>query len=134
MLFKQFYSELGKLLYAIADVDGMISKKEKSTILDLVKKELVPNEINKDEFGTDAAYYTEIEFEFLEDTIPEPQAAFESFVNFIENHKTAINKRMIEATRKVALHLADVHYSTSKKENKLLTELNKKLDNLMQEK
>src|SRR5690606_13704785 len=79
MLYRQFYSELGKLLYAVADVDGMISQKEKKALQELVRKELVPVEKHTDKFGTDVAFYAEIEFDFLEDSMVEPEEAFESF-------------------------------------------------------
>jgi hypothetical protein len=67
----------------------------------------------------------------LEDTLPEPRAAFESFTNFIEDHKTAIDSRMIAATRNAASKLAEVYYSTNKKENELLSQLNEKLEVLI---
>ena len=134
MQYKQYYSELGKLLYAIADVDGVITAKEKKALLDIVKKELVPVETNTDEYGTDAAFYTEFEFEIMDDTIMEPGAAFESFINYIEDHHTAIDNKMISATRKVATKLAAVYYHTNKKEKELLTALNKKLDEIQRTK
>lgn len=134
MMYRTFYSELGKLLYAIADIDGSISKKEKQKLQDIVKKELVPAENNTDEFGTDAAYYAEFEFDIADDAIMEPEVAFESFMNYIDNHKTAIDKRMISATRKVAGELSEAYYHTSKKEKELLEKLNKKLDDILKEK
>lgn len=134
MIRKQFYSELGKLLYAIADADGTVSKKEKNKLQELIKNELLPNEKNNDEFGTDAAYYAAIEFEIMDDMITEPEVAFESFINFIEEHKTAIDRKMIVATRKVATKLADTYYHTNKKEKQFLQTLNKKLDSILVEK
>ena len=134
MLHKQFYSELGKLLYSIADVDGTISKPEREALRELVRKELAPAEKNTDEFGTDAAFYTEIEFDILEDTNSEPDVAFESFISYIENHKTAIDKRMLLTTRNIATRLADAFHHTNIKEQELLKVLNKKLDALLKEK
>lgn len=134
MLYKQFYSELGKLLYAIADIDGIISKKEKEKLKELVREKLIPAEKHKDEFGTFAAYYTEFEFDVMEEAIIEPQAAFESFINFIDDHQTAIDKELITVTRKVAETLAEAYYLTSKKEKQLLTVLNAKLDILEEKK
>lgn len=133
MLYKQFYSELGKLLYAIADVDGMISKKEKEVLKEIVRKELAPKENHRDEFGTDAAFYTEFEFDVMEDAIYEPDAAFESFINYIEDHKTAIDHNMIRATRHVASKLADAFHHTNVKEKKYLQILNKKLDQISED-
>ena len=134
MLYKQFYSELGKLLYAVADIDGNISKKEKETLQELVRKELMPLKKGKDEFGTDAASYAQIEFDILDEMITEPEVAFESFMNFIDAHKTAIDKNMIIATRRVAEKIAHVYQRTNKNEEKILKALNNKLNSLLQEK
>ena len=134
MIHKQFYSELGKLLYSIADVDGVISKTEKMTLRELVRKELAPAEKNTDEFGTDAAFYTEIEFDILEDNNSEPDIAFESFISYIENHKTAIDRRMLETTLTIATRLADAFHHTNIKEKELLKVLNKKIGTLLKEK
>ena len=134
MLYKQFYSELGKLLYAVADVDGMISAKEKKVLHELVRNELVKTEKNTDEFGTDAAWYTEFEFDIMDELNIDPEIAFESFLNFIEDHSSAINVNMLLASKKVASELAEVYFHTSKKEKYLLQKLNKKIDFLLEEK
>ena len=83
MLYKNFYSELGKLLYAVAKADGKITEKEARTIHKTVAEELVPAETATDEFGTDAAHFTEIEFEILQETFASPEEAFNSFINYI---------------------------------------------------
>ena len=71
MRYKNFYSELGKLLYAVAKADGKISKSEAEAIHKAVKEELVPQETHTDEFGTDAAHFTEIEFEIMDQAMAE---------------------------------------------------------------
>jgi len=127
MFYRQFYSELGKLLFALANVDGIITKKEKETLHDLVKTELAPAESHTDKFGTDAAYYTEMEFEILEDNMMDAEQAFDSFLFFIENHPTAIDDRMRIATLKVAKKLADTYHKNSKKEKEFIKKLEAKL-------
>jgi hypothetical protein len=127
MFYRQFYSELGKLLFALANVHGVIPKKEKEALKELVKKELAPAEKHTDKFGTDAAYYTEMEFDILEDSMPDPEQAFESFLFFIENHHSAIDDRMRHVTLKVAKKLADTYHGTNKKEKELIKKLEAKL-------
>lgn len=127
MLYRQFYSELAKLLYAVANVDGKISVKEREELKAIVRKELVPAEHHTDKFGTDAAYYTEIEFDFLEEAMIEPEAAFESFLNFIEKHHTAIDNRMREVSLRTAKKIAETYHKTNKKEKDLIKVLGKKL-------
>lgn len=130
MLYRQFYSELAKLLYAVANVDGKLSQEEKEELRTIVRKELVPNEKHMDKFGTDAAYYTEIEFDILEETLPEPEAAFESFINYIENHHTAVNESMREVSLRTAKKIAEAYRKTNKKEKELIKRLKKKLETL----
>ncbi len=127
MFYRQYYSELGKMLYAIANVDGVISEKEKDTLKQLVRKELAPSEKHTDKFGTDAAYYTEIEFDILEDTLQDSDAAFDSFIDFLESHHTAIDQHMRDATLKITKQLATIHH----KPNKKVVELIKKLEKVL---
>jgi hypothetical protein len=123
MLYKQFYSELGKLLYAVADIDGIITPREKNILQDIVRKELMPSEKHLDEYGTNAALYAEIEFDFLQDEDADAETAFESFVNFVEDHHTAFDKKMRKICVHVATRLADEYYGTNRKEEELVTRL-----------
>jgi hypothetical protein len=115
MLYKQFYSELGKLLYAVADIDGITTPREKKILHDIVRKELIPAEKHVDEFGTNTAMYAEIEFEFLQDEDADAESAFESFVNFVEDHHSAFDKKMRSICLKVASKLANEYQGTVKK-------------------
>jgi hypothetical protein len=130
MIYKQFYSELGKLLYAIADIDGVITPQEKKVLQNSVQKELVAHEQHVDEFGTDAAYYAEIEFDFLDEQIADAESAFESFIGFIENHHTALDKNIINACKHIAKELAKAYRGTNKKEKILIEKLKHTLDKL----
>lgn len=125
--FKRFYAEVGKLLYAVADVDKVISQSEKKELHDLVRNELVPSEKNTDEFGTDAGYYTEMEFDILEDQVVDSEAAFQSFIDFIEEHQRLIDQPMRDACLRMAEKLAACYHRTNKKERELITTLKKKL-------
>jgi hypothetical protein len=84
--YKRFYSELGKLLYAVADVDKVITPEEKKELQEMVRNELVPAEKHTDEFGTSAAHYAEIEFDFLEEQIIDSQTALQSFLDYVDDH------------------------------------------------
>lgn len=127
MIYKEFYSELGKLLYAVADIDGVITQKEKKKLQDIIKKELVLLDKNKDEFGTDAAYYSEIEFDFLDEEIGDAGSAFNSFIDFVEEHHTAFDQGMKKISLHVAKELAAAYRGTNKKEKELVERLRKKL-------
>jgi uncharacterized tellurite resistance protein B-like protein len=120
MLYKEFYSELGKLLYAVSDIDGEISKTEKQKLHDIVKEELVPKESHVDVYGTNSAFYSEIEFDFLDEEISDARAAFESFISFVEDHHSAFDQNMKKTSLRIMKELADVYYGTNKKEKELI--------------
>jgi uncharacterized tellurite resistance protein B-like protein len=128
MYYKEFYSELGKLLYAVADIDGMITHQEKRKLQEIVKKELVPSEKHLDEFGTDAAYYSEIEFDFQDEEIGDAEAAFNSFIDFVEDHHTAFDEKMLKACLHVARELAAAYRGTNRKEKALVDKLKNQLE------
>jgi hypothetical protein len=47
-----FYSELGKLLYAVANADGTISVQESAEISNQIRERLLHREMNTDRFGS----------------------------------------------------------------------------------
>ena len=130
MRYKNFYSELGKLLYAVAKADGKISKSEAEAIHKAVKEELVPQETHTDEFGTDAAHFTEIEFEIMDQTMADPDEAFDSFISYVEEHHTAFDHRLKTITLEVARKVADSYRGINRDEAAILDKLNSKLEQL----
>lgn len=130
MKYKDFYSELGKLLYAVADIDHVITQKEKKALYDIVKNELVPSERHTDQFNTDVAFYTEMEFDFLDESIADTEAAFNSFIDFVEDHHTAFDERMKKTSLHVVKELAQAYHGTNKKEKVLIDELKEKLNKI----
>lgn len=130
MLYKEFYAELGKLLYAVADIDGVITQREKRAIKDIVKNELVPKERHMDEFGTDAAFYAEFEFDVLDELYLDPQEALFSFTGFVDEHQTAFDKKLLNVCIRVAERLAYAYHATNKKEKTMLDKLKKKLHSI----
>ncbi|MBI4944956.1 MAG: hypothetical protein HY840_00985 [Bacteroidetes bacterium] len=127
MLYKDFYSELGKLLYAVADIDGVITPAEKKALHEIVRKELVPAEKHKDEFGTDTAYYAEMEFDYLDEEIGDAEAAFNSFIDFVEEHHMAFDEKMKKVCLHVAKEIANAYHKTNKKEKALIEKLKERI-------
>jgi hypothetical protein len=123
MKYTQLYSELGKLLYAIADIDRKVSPQEKNKLIDIIHNHLMPVVKKEDEFGTEVAYYPEFEFTYLESEIADAEEAFESFMNYVEKHHTAIKPDVRERCINVAKEMADAVYGINKKEQDLLDRL-----------
>jgi hypothetical protein len=130
MLYKEFYSELGKLLYAIADIDQVITQKEKIKLQEMVKKELAPKENHTDEYGTNAALYAEMEFDFLDEEIIDSESAFNSFIDFVEEHQSAFDEKLKNICMHLAIELANAYYGTNKKEKILIETLKRKIKNI----
>lgn len=130
MNYKDFYAELGKLLYAVADIDGVITQKEKKALYEIVKNKLVPAEMHTDEYNTDAAYYTEMEFDILDEQIADTEAAFNSFIDFVEDHHTAFDERLKLTCLQVAKKLAFAYHGTNKKEKILIKKLTERLNKI----
>lgn len=127
MLYKEFYSELGKLLYAIADVDKVITMEEKKELQKIVKKELAPFENHVDEFGTDAAYYSEIEFDYNDEQIIDVESALNSFIDFVEDHHTAFDEKMKQVCLHIVNEIAAAYHGSNRKEKALIKTLRDKL-------
>ena len=123
MKYTQLYSELGKLLYAIADVDRKVSPQEKEKLVEIINNHLLPVADKNDEYGTSVAYYPEFEFSYLESEIASAEEAFESFINYVENHHSAIKSDVRMRCITVAKEMANAIYGINKKEQELLNRL-----------
>jgi uncharacterized tellurite resistance protein B-like protein len=123
MDYRMFYAALGKLLYAVADADGIVSAREKESLYELIRTRLMQKEIHTDEFGTNDAWYAAFEFEVADEQIISSEDAFQSFIEYIEEHKNQLD----EDTRMLCLTLSDKlaesYRHTNKKEKHLVQQL-----------
>src|ERR1041385_629626 len=130
MVYQRFYSEVGKLLYAIAAADGVVHKKEYDKLRDIVEKKLVPEEHSTDQFGTDSAYYAEIEFDILMDQSADSNSCFNSFCNYIEAHRTAFDKHLKIMVANLAKELGHLYHGTNTKEAEMIKKLKQRLESV----
>jgi len=124
---RQLYAEIGKLLYAVADVDGMISKKEKESLHKLIQSRLTQRETHTDEFGTNDAWYAEFEFDVAEDQIMSSEEAFESFLEYVREHKKDFDPQMRDICLTLASRMAESYRHSNRKELALLRQLKEAL-------
>jgi uncharacterized tellurite resistance protein B-like protein len=122
-----FYKELGRLLYAIAAVDGKVTDKEVATLRRIVSEELVPQEASTDHFGTDQAYITEFEFEVLADRKASSEGAFDSFIAYMARHRKDLDPDRKHLIYRAADAVAEAFHGVNKAEMPLLIELHKHL-------
>ena len=130
MEYKEFYAELGKLVYALVKANGKVSLKEEKLLHKMVIEELVPNEAHMDEFGTDAAYYVEMEFEFLKENFADPMDSFNSFIDYVTDHHTAMNEYLTNITINLATRISEGYYGINRYEKEMLIKLKDKLNKI----
>lgn len=130
MDYREFYAELGKLLYAVADADGIISTQEKQQLLDLIRSRLTHREIHTDEYGTNDAWYAMFEFEVAEEQAMDPDLAFQSFSDYLDERGREIDEDTRTLCLTLADRLAESYRHTNRKEEALIRKLREKLFSL----
>jgi DNA-binding ferritin-like protein (Dps family) len=92
MDYKNFYQQIGNLLYAMSATDGHVRPEELTKIKGLVKQALVPLEDTEDEFGTDAAYFTEFQLDFCCENGLDAKDTYADFASFFREHSNSIKE------------------------------------------
>ena len=121
--YKEYYRQLGNLMYCTACADGKIAAKEWQELRRLVREELVPAEKHYDEFGGDAAFAVEFQFDVLEGSSTESEIAWEEAETYLLHNADLLpgadRNRMFQACEKVGA----AFHGISKSEQKLLEKL-----------
>jgi len=114
---------MGNLLYSIAAIDGSIAPKELKELRRMVREELVPLEKHNDEFGTDAAFAVEFQFDLLEGSDAPSEEAWDDANEYLKHNGILLP----EKDRIVLIHgaeqVASAFHGISKAEHKLLDKL-----------
>lgn len=127
MIYREFYKELGNLLYAVAKADGKVNDKELDKLKSIVRTELGAFEESSDEFGTDLAFFTEFEFEFDEDRTESSKDAYQSFISFVKANEERIDIKLKLLAITLAKKIAEAFKGKNKAEVNLLKNLRKDL-------
>ena len=130
MKHEELYAELGKLLYAVADIDRKVSVAEKKRLIELIHERLLPHVDQSDEFGSSVAFYPEFQFSYLEAEIADAETAFYDFLDYLEEHHTAIDFTMRITCLELAREIAEASYGINKQEQALLDELKRRINRL----
>lgn len=127
MDYRKFYNELGKLLYAVAIVDGKVQQKEIEEVKKIVREELLHLEDTIDDFNTDAAFFAEFEFDYMRaENTTSADELLKSFADYLNNTpqmRPSVKRAVSRAARRVAESFAGIN----KKEKALL----EKIDGLL---
>lgn len=104
---KQYYKELGKMVYAVAIADGVITPAEKETLHNLVLKILAGRETTEDSSHMNQAFYVDFEFDENEERHTDPEQCMRSYVKFVhgnfENGDEELLHNSLGVIEKVAL-------------------------------
>jgi hypothetical protein len=129
---KQFYKELGRLLYAVAIVDGRIQGEEVKALHKFVSHELALSEASSDSSGMNLAFYVDFEFEDYASQKISLQAAYDSFINFLDanimNIDPVLVKKSVQAIEKVAAAFENTNMQESALIDKIKKDINEKYD------
>jgi uncharacterized tellurite resistance protein B-like protein len=117
---KQFYKELGQLLYSVAYADGKVRKQEVEALKDFVLKELAPAENSTDASGMNQAFYAQFEFEQLEEKHQPPHLVFLQFLNYLRSHLTLMSDFQKQSIVKAVKRVADAYKKTNKQEQEVI--------------
>jgi hypothetical protein len=127
MNYNEFYSQVGNLLYSISASDGDIRQKEIGAIKNIVKEKLLKIEDSEDEFGTDAAYFTEFRFDYCIDNLVDPNDAYADFLEFFKENSNSIKKPLRTFLLKISEEVAASFGGINKPEHLFLKKLEKDL-------
>lgn len=120
---RQFYIAMGKLLYAVADADSVITKQERDELYHLISTRLTHRELHTDEFGTNDAWYTVFEFEAAEDAGPTANEAFNEFAEFIQENWAIMDDDLRNICMLLADRLAESYHHTNTREKDMIRRL-----------
>ena len=125
--YQSLYENLGYLFYAIADADHHVHKAEEESLKSAINNIWLPMENTSDEFGTDAAHYIYIAFDYLQAEDSEPSVAFQKFKEYYENHSQYFDDTLKKKIMLTADAIADSFAGKNRSEEAYL----KKLKQLM---
>lgn len=122
MFYQELYTELGKLFYHIAGIDGKISAEEKEALQDCINKTWKPMEGSTDMYGTDQAYLINFSFEF-EEAEPVSENYFKSYENFYLQNKSNFTPEIISNILNTGKAIAEAYRGKNKQEKEVLNRL-----------
>lgn len=123
MNYETLYEKLGHLFYAIASSDKHVHPAEFERLKTLVSKEWLPLEDSTDTFGTDAAHYISIAFDYLSSEAVSSEEAFSVFSSFYEENTSRFTPPIKKKILSTAVAIADAFGTTNKKEKESLNTL-----------
>ena len=95
---KQYYKELGKLVYAVAIADGIVQAEERTKLHQFVLKELASKEKTYDSSGMNQAFYVDFEFDESEKNRLNLNGTLLKFSEFIRENFEQQDKELLQSS------------------------------------
>ncbi|HWY11385.1 MAG TPA: hypothetical protein VN026_08675 [Bacteroidia bacterium] len=113
---KQYYKELGKLVYAVAIADGEIQAEERDKLHQFVLKELADKEKTNDSSGMNQAFYVDFEFNVAEEKHVPINDAIKSYARFVHANYETKDEALIKSSVKLLEAVASAYSKQKEKE------------------
>ncbi len=121
------YTSLGYLFYSVAAGDGKVRLAEVERLKALVKGKWLPLEASRDEFGTDAAHYIGISFDFAMGEGMDSEEAYNRFAEDFRTHASSYDAGMKRLVLETATAISEAFARTNKAERERLERLGRLL-------
>jgi hypothetical protein len=129
---KQFYKELGRLLYSVAMADKKIEKEELKALHEFVSKDLAHFETSSDSSGMNKAFYVDFEFEDYANHHVSVQQAHDSFMNFLDAHVMEIDPKLIEKSVEAVEKVANAFRKVNKAEREMIDRIKSEIKEMVE--
>lgn len=129
MDYSGFYTELGRLAYAIARADGIIQSEEVDKVCDFIGQEIEKTD-SQDHNMLEAVLGAAAEFNRLRASNASAKDAFVDFLTYIDNNTGIFNLRNKNLSVNIAFRIAAAYEGIDETEKALIDKLKKKLDSI----
>jgi hypothetical protein len=120
---QNFYQQLGRVFYGIADIDGTVRLDEVEKLHKIVHEFWLPLENTFDEFETDSAYQIEIVFSWLHENNGYDGDILKEFGEFMKEHPKLFTEKNRQLIYDTAENIAESFHGFNKKETTYLHRL-----------
>lgn len=124
MFYEELYTELGKLFYYIAAVDGKVQPAERESLQKLIHNTWGPLENSVDEFGTDQSVLIDSSFDY-EESESFTDDGLQSFEEFYKEKKAEFTTDIIRNILKTCKEIASSYHGKNKDERAVIERLEK---------
>ena len=128
---KQYYKELGKMVYAVAIADGTIKPEETEALHKFVEKDLVNHENHFDSSGMNEAFYVDFEFEDSMQKNIAVNDAIRSYAKFIHTNYEPGDEALIQRSVKLLETVANAY--SRQKEMEVVDQIKSEIEEISKE-